>query len=134
VIRRHSGTTYQVYMLGFLPGFAYLGDLDPALRLPRRASPRTRLPAGAVAIAQAMTAVYPVDSPGGWHLIGSTPVTMFDVAADPPALLAPGDEVRFCPITRDDRQAILDAIAAGSFRLEPERFPGSRRDPPEATS
>ena len=73
VVRRHAGATYQVYMLGFLPGFAYLGDLDAALRLPRRTTPRTRLPAGSVAIAQAMTAVYPVESPGGWHLIGNSP-------------------------------------------------------------
>jgi KipI family sensor histidine kinase inhibitor len=123
VVRRHAGTTYRVYMLGFLPGFAYLGDLDAALRLPRRASPRSRLPAGAVAIAQAMTAVYPVESPGGWHLIGNCPVAMFDVAADPPALLAPGDQVRFRPVSRDDWQAIADAVAAGTFRPEPEARP-----------
>ncbi|ALK10022.1 5-oxoprolinase subunit PxpB [Blastochloris viridis] len=122
VVRRHTGATYHVYMLGFLPGFAYLGDLDPALRLPRRATPRTRLPTGSVAIAQAMTAIYPVESPGGWHLIGHTPVKMFDIAADPPALLAPGDAVRFTAISRDDCGAIADAVAAGRFRLEPERM------------
>lgn len=123
VVRRHAGTTYRVYMLGFLPGFAYLGDLDPALHLPRRATPRSQLPAGAVAIAQAMTAIYPVESPGGWHLIGNSPVTLFDVAADPPALLAPGDQVRFRPVSRDDWQAIRQAVAAGTFRPEPEAGP-----------
>lgn len=98
VIARHSARTYTVYALGFAPGFAYLGDLDPALALPRRASPRTRVPAGAVAIAGAQTAVYPAVTAGGWHLIGTTPLVMFDARRDPPALLAAGDEVRFVPL------------------------------------
>jgi KipI family sensor histidine kinase inhibitor len=99
VIARHAARTYTVYALGFAPGFAYLGDLDPALVLPRRATPRTRVPAGSVAIAAAQTAVYPAATPGGWHLIGTTSRTMFDARRDPPALLAAGDEVRFVPVT-----------------------------------
>jgi KipI family sensor histidine kinase inhibitor len=95
VVARHSGRWYDVYFLGFVPGFAYLGELDPVLIVPRRAEPRTRVPAGAVAIAGAQTAVYPLATPGGWHLIGHTDVTLFDPAADPPARLAPGDRVRF---------------------------------------
>jgi len=98
VVRLHSGTEYRVHLLGFAPGFAYLGELPPALHLPRRASPRTRVPAGAVAIAGAQTAVYPLATPGGWHLIGSTPTAMWDVRRDPPALLRAGDRVRFTPV------------------------------------
>lgn len=95
VIQRHREREYRVYLLGFAPGFAYLGDLDPALVLPRRAEPRTRVPAGAVAIAGSQTGVYPLTTPGGWHLLGSTPLRMFDPARRPPALLQPGDRVRF---------------------------------------
>lgn len=95
VVARHSGVEYFVYMMGFAPGFAYLGDLDPTLNLPRRASPRPRVPRGSVAIAGAQTAVYPHDTPGGWHLIGTTDVAIFDPARDPPSLLRAGDRVRF---------------------------------------
>lgn len=97
VIARHSGRWYEVYLLGFVPGFAYLGDLDPALVLPRRPEPRARVPAGSVAIAGAQTGIYPLETPGGWHLIGRTNLSFFDAAADPPARLAPGDQVRFVP-------------------------------------
>ncbi|MEO5568871.1 MAG: 5-oxoprolinase subunit PxpB [Gemmatimonadaceae bacterium] len=95
VISRHSAPSYFVYMMGFSPGFAYLGDLEPALRLPRREKPRTRVPRGSVAIAGSQTAVYPVDTPGGWHLIGRTDLCMFDATRDHPALLRAGDSVRF---------------------------------------
>jgi KipI family sensor histidine kinase inhibitor len=97
VIRRHAAPTYTVYCLGFVPGFGYLGDLDPALALPRRAEPRRRVPAGSVAIAGSQTAVYPLETPGGWHLIGRTDMTMFDATNDPPARLAAGDTVQFVP-------------------------------------
>ena len=97
VVALHADATYTVYLLGFVPGFAYLGDLDARLALPRRASPRTRVPRGAVAIAGRQTAVYPLATPGGWHLIGRTDATLLDVARTPPALLAPGDRVRFVP-------------------------------------
>lgn len=98
VIRRHSSREYQVYLLGFAPGFAYLGELDPALVLPRRAEPRVRVPPGSVAIAAAQTAIYPLATPGGWHLIGTTLLRMFDPAREPPAVLTPGDRVRFDPL------------------------------------
>ena len=97
VVALHAARTYTVYLLGFVPGFAYLGDLDERLALPRRASPRTRVPAGAVAIAGRQTAVYPLATPGGWHLVGRTDAVLLDVARTPPALLAPGDRVRFVP-------------------------------------
>jgi KipI family sensor histidine kinase inhibitor len=97
VVERHSARWYRVYLLGFAPGFAYLGELDPSLELPRRQSPRTRVPPGSVAIAGLQTAVYPLATPGGWHLIGTTNLRLFDPAADPPALLRVGDQVRFVP-------------------------------------
>ncbi|HKP30719.1 MAG TPA: 5-oxoprolinase subunit PxpB [Gemmatimonadales bacterium] len=95
VIRRHTATTYRVYLLGFVPGFAFLGLLDPSLELPRRSSPRLKVPAGSVAIAGRQTAVYPLDTPGGWHLLGRTDLTFFDPRRNPPALLGVGDAVRF---------------------------------------
>jgi KipI family sensor histidine kinase inhibitor len=106
VVARHSDRVYQVYLIGFVPGWGYLGDLDPRLVLPRRASPRTRVPAGSVAIAGAQTGVYPLTTPGGWYLLGRTSVAMFDPLADPPALLAPGDRVRFepVPVSSESRQ------------------------------
>ena len=98
VIERHSRRVYRAYTAGFQPGFAYLGDLDEALVLPRRSTPRLRVQPGSVAIAGAQTAVYPLQTPGGWHLIGTTPVVMFDASRNPPALIRPGDMVRFTRI------------------------------------
>lgn len=100
VIERHSARTYRAYMSGFAPGFTYLGDLDEALVLPRRSVPRTRVARGSVAIAGAQTAVYPLETPGGWHLIGTSTAVMFDARRDPPALLRAGDAVRFVRIDR----------------------------------
>jgi KipI family sensor histidine kinase inhibitor len=98
VVERHASRLYRVYLLGFAPGFAYLGDLDPSLELPRRPSPRTRVPPGSVAIAGLQTAVYPLATPGGWHLIGTTSLRLFDPTHDPPARLRVGDQVRFSPV------------------------------------
>jgi KipI family sensor histidine kinase inhibitor len=100
VIERHCTRTYRAYMSGFVPGFVYLGDLDESLVLPRRAVPRVRVPAGSVAIAGAQTAVYPLETPGGWHLIGTTSAVLFDAERDPPALIRAGDTVRFIRVTR----------------------------------
>ncbi|WP_371345000.1 5-oxoprolinase subunit PxpB [Ancylobacter sp. IITR112] len=116
----HAGTLYRVYAQGFLPGFAYLGDLPAALDLPRRASPRVRVPPGSVAIAQRMTGIYPVASPGGWHLIGHTPLRFFDPARMPPTLFAPGDGVRFVPVNADAHAAIAKAVAQGLYLPEAE--------------
>lgn len=98
VVRRHAGVEYTVAMLGFLPGFPYLLGLDRTIALPRRASPRVRVPAGSVAIGSAQTGVYPCAAPGGWHLIGHTSARLFDASLEQPALLAPGDRVRFVPV------------------------------------
>lgn len=97
VVRRHSAVTYLAAFAGFAPGFSYLSGLDPALHLPRRDAPRSRVPAGAVAIADCWSAVYPRASPGGWHLIGRTDAIMFDLTRADPALLPPGTRVRFRP-------------------------------------
>lgn len=97
VVRRHSAATYTVAFYGFMPGFAYMVGLPPELQLPRRATPRTRVPAGSVAIAAEFAGVYPRESPGGWHLLGRTDAVLWDEARDVPALLAPGTTVRFRP-------------------------------------
>jgi KipI family sensor histidine kinase inhibitor len=97
VIARHTARTYRVYMLGFVPGFAYMGRVDPAIATPRHRVPRERVPAGSVGIAGLQTGVYPVESPGGWQLIGHTQTVMFDANRDRPSLLAAGDLVRFVP-------------------------------------
>jgi KipI family sensor histidine kinase inhibitor len=98
IVRLHSAREYHVYVIGFVPGFAYLGELDEALVLPRRATPRKRVPAGSVAIAEAQTGIYPFSTPGGWHLIGTTSMTMFDPSVDEPAVLRVGDIVIFEPV------------------------------------
>ena len=95
VVRRHSGGDYMVYLLGFLPGFAFMGGLAPELATPRRAEPRLAVPARSVGIGGEQTGIYPLVSPGGWQLIGRTPLQMFDPAAAEPTLLRPGDRVRF---------------------------------------
>jgi KipI family sensor histidine kinase inhibitor len=95
VVRLHTGSTYRVFMLGFTPGFPYLGPLPDALVLPRRPTPRTRVPAGSVAIAGAQTGIYPSSTPGGWHVIGRTDLRLWDPTRRPPALLEPGGHVRF---------------------------------------
>jgi inhibitor of KinA len=116
----HAGAAYQVFMLGFMPGFPYMGLLPEKLRLPRLATPRLRLPARSIAIATAMTAIYPLESPGGWRLIGAVPVDLFDIARDPPSLLRPGDRVRFRPVPRREFAALRAAFLAGDYRPEIE--------------
>ena len=98
VIERHSGAEYRVFMVGFLPGFAYMASVDSTIAMPRRPSPRLSVPAGSVGIAGTQTGVYPFASPGGWQLIGRTGSAMFDPQRTPPSLLAPGDRVRFVPV------------------------------------
>ncbi|GAB6876379.1 5-oxoprolinase subunit PxpB [Thermaerobacter litoralis] len=133
VIRRHAGRDYFVYFLGFSPGFPFLGGLDPRLATPRRSTPRTRVPAGSVGIAGEQTGVYPVESPGGWNLIGRTPVRLFDPAADPPTLLRPGDYVRFVPVDGGTFERIAEAVARGTYRpqwlIRDEPAPGSAAGP-----
>jgi KipI family sensor histidine kinase inhibitor len=119
-IALHGAERYHVYMVGFLPGFPYLGDLPEPLQLPRRENPRVKVPAGSLAIAAAMTAVYTYESPGGWHLIGRTPAPLFDARAEPPALLRPGDAVRFEPIRKAEFERIARAVEKNDYALTPE--------------
>jgi inhibitor of KinA len=105
VIERHAASPHRVYMLGFAPGFPYLGGLDPSLEAPRRATPRTKVPAGSVAIARDQSCIYALETPGGWNVIGRTPVRLFAPDDDPPCLLAAGDDVRFVPISREAYEA-----------------------------
>jgi KipI family sensor histidine kinase inhibitor len=98
VIARHAARVYRVYMLGFVPGFSYMGRVDHSIAAPRHRVPRERVPAGSVGIAGEQTGVYPISTPGGWQLIGRTDVTMFDATRTPPSLLNPGDFVRFVPL------------------------------------
>lgn len=102
VVRLHTAKTYRVYMIGFLPGFAYMGAVNQRIAAPRKAQPRAAVPAGSVGIAGGQTGVYPLASPGGWNLIGQTPLKLFDAARAKAALLQPGDEIRFYPITEDE--------------------------------
>ena len=102
VIDRHSGANYEVAMLGFMPGFPYLRGLDVTLYTPRLATPRTRVPAGSVAIGGAQTGIYPRELPGGWHIIGRTPLVLFDSERNTPALLQPGQKIRFARIDPGD--------------------------------
>jgi KipI family sensor histidine kinase inhibitor len=115
VIEIHTGGRYFVYMLGFMPGLAYMGGLDAALHLPRRSSPRTKVPQGSVAIAESMTTIYPWESPGGWHLLGRTPLRLFDAARAEPILLSAGDEVTYFAVSADDYAAMLHQVEAGAF-------------------
>ena len=98
VVARHSSRLYRVYMLGFVPGFAYMGRVDAEIAAPRHRVPRERVPAGSVGIAGGQTGVYPVESPGGWQIVGRTSLVMFDATRERPSLLAPGDLVRFVPV------------------------------------
>jgi inhibitor of KinA len=118
VVALHSGTRFHVYMLGFLPGFPYMGDLPQALALPRRADPRLRVPAGSISIATSLTAIYPYESPGGWHLIGATPIRLFDADRPRPALFAPGDAITFEAIDPVSFAAIRQAVENRIYEVE----------------
>lgn len=102
VVRLHTAPMYYVYMIGFTPGFPYLGGLDERLFTPRKKEPRKRVPAGTVGIADRQTGIYSIDSPGGWQLIGRTPLRLFDTGRSDPFLLVPGDQLQFFPISEDE--------------------------------
>ena len=120
IVQLLSETCFHVYMVGFSPGFPYMGDLPEALSLPRRTDPRVKVPAGSIAIAVGMIGIYPVESPGGWHLVGTTPVRLFELRAERPALLAPGDKVRFQPVSAAEFDDIRAAVAADAYAAPSE--------------
>lgn len=120
VVAVHSSASYLVYMLGFTPGFPYLGGMDERIAAPRRASPRTRIPAGSVGIADRQTGIYPQESPGGWNIIGRTPAILFDPARTPPTLLSAGLRLRFRPIPAREFDDLAAAAAENRWRPEIE--------------
>jgi len=115
VVAIHSSAAYLVYMLGFTPGFPYLGGMSSRLATPRLSSPRGKVPSGSVGIAGSQAGVYPLESPGGWRLIGRTPLRLFDLDAERPFLLAPGDVVRFRPVDEEEYWAYLQVEKIRAF-------------------
>ncbi|MEM9393553.1 MAG: 5-oxoprolinase subunit PxpB [Pseudomonadota bacterium] len=120
VIELHSSIEVSVHMLGFLPGFAFMGDIAEPLRKPRRQEPRLRVPPGSVAVADRLTAIYPWESPGGWHLIGACPVPLFFAEEAKPTLFEPGDRVRFEPVTKSQFEGLKQQL--NRAELSPQSF------------
>ena len=116
VIALHTGRDYRIYMLGFLPGFPYLGGLDERIHTPRLANPRIKINAGSVGIGGSQTGIYPLDSPGGWQLMGMTPVKTYDPDREIPILVEAGDYIRFVPIDEDEYKRIRELVERGEYQ------------------
>lgn len=124
IIALHSSPIYTVFFIGFLPGFLYLGGLNKALRFPRKQTPRLHIEKGAVGIGGIQTGIYPNISPGGWNIIGNSPINFFNIANDPPCFASAGDKIQFYPITMKKHKDILTLVNAGVFQLESEVISG----------
>ncbi|WP_067726096.1 5-oxoprolinase subunit PxpB [Oceanobacillus damuensis] len=122
VISVHTGTDYLIYMMGFIPGFPYLGGMSKKIAAPRLSNPREAIPAGSVGIAGEQTGIYPLDSPGGWQIIGQTPVTIYDPNREQPILLRAGNYIRFVPITSEEFDRIEAEVKAGSYITHVEKY------------
>ena len=120
LIKLHTAPTYTAYFLGFLPGFPYLGGLDSRLETPRLKAPREKVPKGSVAIGGKQTGIYPSNSPGGWNIIGNTPISLFDIKREAPSMLLPGDSVRFRAISKKQFASIARAVENGTYEIEKE--------------
>lgn len=116
VVKIHASRDYLIYMLGFLPGFSYLGGLDERVHTPRLANPRIKIRAGSVGIGGSQTGIYPMDSPGGWQLLGMTPVKTYDPEREIPILYEAGDYIRFVPVTEAEYKAIAVQVEAGTYQ------------------
>lgn len=119
IIQLHSKTIYTLYFIGFLPGFIYLGGLDSRLHLERKKTPNLNIKKGSVAIGGQQTGIYPQDSPGGWHVIGKTPIALFNAYQNPPCFFKAGDKVQFKPVAKDEFEVIAELVAASKFDLKP---------------
>ena len=117
VVEIHTSRDYLIYMLGFLPGFCYLGGLDERIHTPRLETPRLRIPAGSVGIGGSQTGIYPLDSPGGWQLMGQTPVKTYDPEREPPIFLQAGDYIRFTEIDEGEYEQVRTAVEKGEYRV-----------------
>ena len=117
VIKIHSGTDYLVYMMGFIPGFTYLGGLDERIATPRLKSPRLKIDAGSVGIAANQTGMYPLESPGGWQLIGRTPLKLFDDTKEPPVFIQAGDYIRYVPIDQKEYDRIKEEVEKDTYKV-----------------
>ncbi len=117
VVQIHSSTHYLIYMIGFMPGFPYLGGMSPKIAAPRKATPRAKIPAGSVGIAGNQAGIYPAESPGGWQIIGRTPLKLFEPTRESPALLQAGDYINFISITTEEFYIIEEAVRRGTYRL-----------------
>ncbi|WP_242084960.1 5-oxoprolinase subunit PxpB [Aestuariivivens sediminis] len=122
LIDRHVNVVYTVYFIGFLPGFLYLGGLDKSLFMPRKGTPRMEIEKGAVAIGGEQTGIYPLRSPGGWYIIGNSPVNFFDVSKEQPCFAKPGDKLLFVPVSLKQYHNIKTLVDAGVYQLESEVF------------
>ena len=120
IVALHSQAIYTVYFIGFLPGFLYLGGLDKALNVPRKSTPRLQISKGAVAIGSNQTGIYPCESPGGWNIIGNSPIEFFEINKKTPCFANPGDKIQFYPITLKRHSDILTLVQTGVYQLESE--------------
>lgn len=118
VIKIHAGTDYLVYMLGFIPGFTYLGGMDERIATPRLKSPRLKIEAGSVGIAGTQTGTYPSESPGGWQIIGRTPLKLYDETKEPPVFINAGDYIRYIPISAEEFEKIKKEVEAGTYQVK----------------
>ncbi|PAE17897.1 allophanate hydrolase [Virgibacillus sp. 7505] len=117
VIRIHSSQDYLIYMMGFVPGFPYLGGMSEEIATPRRSDPRPKIAAGSVGIAGSQTGVYPLETPGGWQLIGQTPLKLYDPEREQPILLTSGSYLRFVPISKEEYDSIAEAVRLGEYKI-----------------
>ncbi len=124
IINRHSQAIYTVYFIGFLPGFLYLGGLNKSLFVPRKATPRLKVERGSVAIGENQTGIYPKESPGGWNIIGNSPISFFDVTKEIPCFSQPGDQIVFYPISLREYENIKTLVDEGVYQMESEVLDG----------